>query len=56
MTATQMKKDTLLRFIRIKMEAADESLAEIKFTMSKLEKMSYKALLVWAIEHDFIDD
>lgn len=55
MTATQMKKDTLLRFIETKMEYGDESPAEIKATMAKLNKMSYKALKEWAVVHDFID-
>ena len=56
MTATQMKKESLLNFIRYKMERGGDTLTEIVTTMAKLKKMSYKALHEWAIIHDFIDD
>lgn len=55
MTATQMKKESLIRFIEIKMQHGGDSAAERKATVAKLKKMSYKALERWAIINDFID-
>ena len=55
MTPTQMKKESLIKFIRWKMEHGGDTLTEIHETMQKLKKMSYKALKEWAIYNDFID-
>ena len=54
MTNTQIKKETLLRFIANKMKWSDTP-QEVKATMDKLKKLSYKALKEWAIINDFID-
>ena len=55
MTPTQRKKESLIEFIRWKMQNGGDSMTEIRETMAKLKKMSYKALHEWAIIHDFID-
>ena len=55
MTPTQAKKESLINFIRWKMENGGDTLTEIRETIAKLKKMSYKALREWAIIHDFID-
>ena len=55
MTRTEMKKKSLLDFIRWKMEHGGDTMTEIRETMTKLKKMSYKALHEWAIANDFID-
>ena len=55
MTKTQMKKESLINFIRCKMEQGGDTAEEIKTTIAKLKKMSYKALKEWAIANDFID-
>lgn len=55
MTPTQAKKESLIKFIRYKMEKGGDTFTEICETMKKLKKMSYKALREWAIVHDFID-
>jgi hypothetical protein len=55
MTKTQAKKESLINFIRWKMEQGGDSLYEIHDTITKLKKMSYKAVHEYAIYHDFID-
>lgn len=55
MTPTERKKESLINFIRWKMENGGDTMTEIYETMKKLKKMSYKALKSWAIANDFID-
>jgi hypothetical protein len=54
MTRTEAKKQSLLEFIRWKMRNGGDS--NISATMTKLRKMSYKALERWAMANDIIDN
>ena len=55
MTKTEMKKASLINFIKSKMEHGGDNQAEIDKVMKMAKKMSYKALHEWAIQNDFID-
>ena len=55
MTKTEMKKASLISFIKWKMENGGDTPAEIDKVMKMAKKMSYKALHEWAVRNDFID-
>lgn len=55
MTKTEMKKLSLINFIKWKMDNANEPQCEKDRVMKLCKKLSYKALHEWAIRNDFID-
>lgn len=55
MTKTEIKKLSLINFIKLKMESAGETQSEKERVMKLCKKLSYKALREWAIRNDFID-
>lgn len=55
MTKTEIKKMSLINFIKWKMEQAGELKCEQERVMKLCKKLSYKALKQWAINNDFID-
>lgn len=55
MTKTDIKKQTLLNFIKWKMSKSGETEQEQEEILKRCRKMSYRALHIWAIRNDFID-
>ena len=55
MSVIDMKKATLINFIKYKMEMSGDSEKEIAKIVKKLKTMSYRALERYAIINDFID-
>ena len=55
MTKTEMKKASLINFIKYKMENGGDTPSEIDKVMKMAKEMSYKALHEWAVRNDFID-
>ena len=55
MTKTEIKKQTLLNFIKWKMSKSGETEQEQEEILKRCRKMSYRALHIWAIRNDFID-
>ena len=55
MTKTEMKKQTLLNFIKFKLSNSGETEQEQNEILKRCRNMSYRELHKWAIENDFID-
>ena len=55
MTKTEIKKASLINFIKYKMEHGGDTKEEIDKVMKMAKKISYKALHEWAVRNDFID-
>lgn len=55
MTKTEIKKLSLINFIKWKMDSAGDTQCEKDRVMKLCKKLSYKALREWAINNDFID-